>query len=69
MNWQPIETSPTDETVVLVWDGDSVSIARYYSLSGCWMAMANGTFAYDGTESITMVVPTHWMPLPEPPKC
>ena len=72
MKWQPIETAPRDGTSLLLWcphykrpirvgtyeiwedfsHGQSVSKREYWSI---------GTF--DSLE----VLPTHWMPLPEPP--
>ena len=65
MEWQPIETAPKGEItdyrdrVVLVWArGKPVRMAFY---TNAWrLAYSRGTSL--------MFDPTHWMPLPEPPK-
>lgn len=65
--WQPIETAPKDGTSVLTWgcvhdDGGvhmfetpSFQLSRFGETG--WVSAALGTHE-----------PTHWMPLPEPPK-
>jgi hypothetical protein len=61
VGWQPIETAPKDGTIVLVWDGENMAVADWvefpYRPGGGWM---------EGIEVFSD--PTHWMPLPEPPK-
>lgn len=66
MDWQPIETAPRDGTSFLVWLptpelGSNVQVwsrrTEKYSGTIC------GRFAFDFRAG-----PTHWMPLPEPPK-
>jgi hypothetical protein len=76
MNWQPIETAPKDGTRVLLfwlaglygsrhiefgrWDDDK------YARKGprpYWTGeRPNNASAYRASQ------PTHWMPMPEPPK-
>ena len=59
MDWQPIETAPTDGTLILV----------YISGKGIVMAEKNGAWgwrSYPGRYSMAMP-PTHWQPLPAPP--
>ena len=68
--WMPIETAP-EETAILVygiWEGE---------LNGCndEPAVWKARFAYEkwwveGGEyyAQNVINPTHWMPLPEPPK-
>ena len=56
--WQPIETAPKDGAEVLVWCGGSMFIA----------CMEVGRWFFERTDHSVKPVPTHWMPLPEPPK-
>jgi hypothetical protein len=71
MTWQPIETAPKDGTSVLVygiWEGelnaqdDECDVWKAHFFWDQWCV--------DGGEyySQHVVDPTHWMPLPEPPK-
>ena len=68
--WQPIETAPEETTILVygIWEGE---------LNGCDHdpAVWKAHFIYDkwwveGGEYYAQCVinPTHWMPLPEPPK-
>lgn len=76
MEWQPIETAPKDGTPILVWNGpanygyytapDQMGTARWDRQAFtdgemCW-------WACDCCDGVTTYNPTHWMPLPEPPK-
>jgi hypothetical protein len=78
MEWQPIETAPKDGTeVILGWDMASVWIVR-----NGWFHDGNDWRGFDLDDvgwwsyrhSVTQEklegydTPTHWMPLPEPPK-
>ena len=57
--WQPIETAPKDGTHIIL-TGDDIVAEDY------WMK-----WRVDDTESwahFQYVKPTHWMPLPTPPK-
>jgi hypothetical protein len=64
--WQPIETAPKDGTAVLLFDrtnkdspdGSGIDFGFYYNDAVRWL------WACDGCEA----KPSHWMPLPEPPK-
>lgn len=72
--WQPIETAPKDGTVILVNNPiKSYSNKKYYKYPVV-MAWAN-RYITEGRESYYWKSfnhgypkPTHWMPLPEPPK-
>lgn len=56
--WQPIETAPKDDTNVLVFCEGLVWVASYY----------HGMWWFEKRDDISLSEPTHWMPLPEPPK-
>ena len=60
--WQPIETAPKDETSLLLFlPGKGIIEGWYFS---------SPKEIDDGWETIIGSIgePTHWMPLPEPPK-
>ena len=73
MEWQPIETAPTDGTCVLVypplWNNRVCSIARYDADSYCKKPKPFWRRDDDmGQKTRSQAVPpTHWMPLPDPP--
>lgn len=58
--WQPIESSPKNNTRVLVCGGDlmQTEIASWAN----WGSSSHFIFDGDGYHAN----PTHWMPLPEP---
>ena len=71
--WQPIKTAPRDRTRVLVtWSGTyacshHVRVACFdfpepHSKKRAWCGDGEQTFGNQ------LIRPTHWMPLPEPPK-
>jgi hypothetical protein len=53
--WRPIETAPMDATDFLLWDGRLLTVG--WALNQPVWHSHVGRFT-----------PTHWMPLPEPPK-
>lgn len=67
--WKPIETAPKDETDVLLyrtWDLKKTLppiVAGWFDNYGYagWCSHEKPDHFIEGT-------PTHWMPLPEPPK-
>ena len=78
MNWQPIETAPKRHELLVFRKDAGVFIAKFVSPDDvmsdeeidksefpedfeAWWSDAYGW--QEGTE-----LPTHWMPLPEPPK-
>lgn len=62
--WRPIETAP-DETFVLAYGGSD--LCGWSDGINLGIAKRRGLIWFDNeAESITK--PTHWMPLPEPPK-
>lgn len=55
--WQPIETAPCDGSRLLLY--------AYWSVVGSYRHFSGpGWFDDDGNS----LIPTHWMPLPDPPK-
>lgn len=64
--WQPIETAPRDSTQVLIFsekDPDKEIIIGWYCLDfEEWRHYGVG-----GNDSL-YYIPSHWMPLPSPPK-
>lgn len=65
MVWQPISTAPKDGAPILVWDGKNMTTVSWHSGYDHdeWSLCAPGLYADDYA-----FYPTHWMPLPEPPK-
>jgi predicted alpha/beta hydrolase family esterase len=57
-HWQTIETAPKDGTWLLVQSADWTlpEVAQWCRSRRYWQTMESN------------VKPTHWMPLPEPPK-
>jgi len=71
--WQPIETAPKDGTYILIapglWTGVTCGIGvydldRYAKKPRAFWRRVEG----HGRSQSREVPPTHWMPLPEPPK-
>lgn len=66
--WRDIESAPKDGTYIDLWaNNERISDARWNDRQRRWEAWSLGD--YDGMEFISIAGnPTHWMPLPEPPK-
>ena len=62
MTWQQIESAPTEGEHVLITDGETIFTAFLLSQPTVWLD------AWSGTRMTAAFTPTHWMPLPEPPK-
>lgn len=66
MEWQPIETAPEgNHTMLLLVDGEVYS---GYRLEDEGWAFPFADYHGCGCCSRCRDKPTHWMPLPEPPK-
>lgn len=62
INWQPIETAP-DNVVVMTKIDDEKGVRNVQSLKrggNLWWVPDGAMYVY--------YRPTHWMPLPDPPK-
>jgi hypothetical protein len=63
--WQPIETAPKDGCAILAWRDSGVHVMR-------WRERGDGSGFWDEwrvrLKSLQAAPPTHWMPLPAPPK-
>ena len=69
--WQPIETAPKDGTDILLWLGEPFNQTRLAGFCrhwGTWVEEEPNDFLNEEIFGIGCNVPTHWMPLPEPPK-
>jgi hypothetical protein len=69
MEWQPMETAPRDGTDIIVWDGEIRTLTHWDKASHVpiygWLTLV----CHDPEDMDLMdPTPTHWMPLPEPPK-
>jgi len=80
--WMPIETAPKDGTAVLVmrniWPGCKNGVAEECNghntyVAEWWSEMNHGDGSWVcymdlPSDPLCPIEPTHWMPLPEPPK-
>jgi hypothetical protein len=77
--WQPIETAPKDQSVVLLHSSKWLEPCSGYFISAKYLEKEYGNpyvmeegwypscgFIFDLPEVV--IKPTHWMPLPEAPK-
>ena len=73
MEWQPIETAPKDGTEILLTDGAFTHCGRWYDKNNPKYPWKFLDFTYRWKDELNgwqdnKYGPTHWMPLPEPPK-
>ena len=61
MKWGPIDTAPQDGRFVLLFDPDP-------NIQEFWIAQYDDGRWWIQDREYTAYAPTHWMPLPEPPK-
>lgn len=75
--WQPIETAPKDGTRVLVSypleGGWQIYLAAWERKNSSFIGRFEGWYIDRAHYALTCITkkvhfPTHWMPLPEPPK-
>ncbi len=76
MEWQPIETAPKDGDPILIYKPDERMVGEY-TMSAYWDDDQEGWVPVGGIHRLGyrssatnsyQGYPTHWMPLPEPPK-
>jgi hypothetical protein len=78
VGWRPIETAPKDGTYVLLFFPSRPISDTFTGIvrSGCWGYVeddddSDGWYEHpedDMTQRAGDGLPTHWMPLPDPPK-
>ena len=70
--WQPIETAPKDGTAVLMVDANEQVVAKWMEPleggEGGWVMFRKLDFSFGNALAILFPNPTHWMPLPYPPR-
>ncbi len=66
MNWQPIETAPKDTAILLYYH--AYAIGHWNSAAQRWWTYTDGHRTVEERVLNSFKPPTHWMPLPEPPK-
>lgn len=67
MDWQPIETAPKEVDVLVYLFGAAIP-ARVAMLCAISAEADEWRWIDTGCNRLTLFPPTHWMPLPEPPK-
>ena len=69
--WQPIETAPRDQALILFGSQrphDMVFMAGPSVFAGYWDIIDGAWCATGSTWAGPFYDPTHWMPLPPPPE-
>ena len=61
MKWQPIDSAPNDQ-VVLIYGPRGVEVGLRHLYASARLYWVSNWTPIEGYQ------PTHWMPLPEPPK-
>jgi hypothetical protein len=59
--WQPIDTAPSNHFPVLTWSIGQGRCVAFLDVNFDWWSIPLG-------QKKMKFKPTHWMPLPEPPK-
>ncbi len=64
--WQPIETAPKNtDVLVYVLDGyEKMGVAMFHT----YAYKDGGWWQWEHEYQVREIVPTHWMPLPDPPQ-
>lgn len=64
--WRPIETAPKDRGCLLGWVEGNSRFITWTKTSH--VPLVGWCLADQGVEEFDLCTPTHWQPLPEPPK-
>jgi hypothetical protein len=64
--WQPIETAPMDGSKIWATYYNQGSIIPVWTHPAYWHSQKKDWRAV-GSNGSTLLIPTHWMPLPKPP--
>ena len=64
--WQPIETAPKNRGVLIAMVNDDVRLIAWGKTSH--VPLYGWCLADQGVEDFNLCEPTHWMPLPDPPR-
>ena len=69
MDWQPIETAPKDGTKIILGQFDKTKDRYGRVRVDYWHKVSDaGSYSGWGEFNNRFWPPTHWMPLPAPPK-
>lgn len=68
MEWQPIDTAPKDGTRILVYDAFYAGRIAVCQFDSYFEWVERGADYATEVWGLGEMSPTHWMPLPEPPK-
>lgn len=77
MKWQPIETAPKDGSLQILSDANGrvffgayivIPFKEYRDVDGFYIGQQDPDEYWMDQENGDSVYPTHWMPLPAPPK-
>jgi hypothetical protein len=68
MEWKPIETAPKDGTRILVFDREYHGEIAACEFNKEWGWVERGLDYATEVWGYGEMEPTHWMPLPQPPK-
>ena len=74
--WQLIDTAPKDGTAILLWDGRAMYVGVHASFNWDYLDPADKNDGYEWMATVCSpyadfrpaLVPTHWRPLPPPPR-
>ena len=77
--WQPMETAPTDGTVIMLWarelgfknEPEHIVFGYYVGGAGTLKYREELSTGWEATTHFKTncnLVPSHWMPLPPPPR-